>query len=115
MRIRIVSTPQGEAPEEVRRGWIGLELPLPPKFNGPATFLGTSVLAAPQNWIGQIIAMLTGRARIRTGYSVETSDALRLLVRHNPDAAEWWYKNTPRLVHPGRYFVFAADCCEEVE
>ena len=107
--------PPGDAPEDVRKGWIGLELPLPPNVNGPASHLGISVLAAPKNWIGQIFAMLTGRARTRVGYRVETSEALRLLVRHCPEAAEWWYKNTPRLVHPGRYFVFAANCCEEVE
>lgn len=28
VRIRIVRTPNGEAPESVRRAWVGLELPL---------------------------------------------------------------------------------------
>jgi hypothetical protein len=35
--IRIIATPSGEASEEVRRAWIGLELPLAAGETGPRT------------------------------------------------------------------------------
>src|SRR5258708_2466637 len=33
--VRIIATPTGEPPEEVRRAWIGLELPLAAGETGP--------------------------------------------------------------------------------
>jgi hypothetical protein len=49
------------------------------------------------------------------GYIVESNVAVNLLANHAPEAAEWWQANVARMIEPGRYFMFAAECCEEIE
>ncbi|MBK7556317.1 MAG: hypothetical protein IPI55_17475 [Flavobacteriales bacterium] len=61
-----------------------------------------------------LLAVLTGHAKRATGYVVEARTALELLTTHAPQAAEWWRTNAPRFLEPGRFFLFAADVCEEV-
>ena len=114
MKIRIKSIPPGEAPEDVRRAWIGLELPVPPRFAGRTRGLGVGVLSGPKSWFGILLATLFGQARRQDGYVVEASVAVNLLAVRAPEAAAWWRTNAAHVLVPGRCFVFAAACCEEL-
>src|SRR5262249_39552999 len=58
VRIRIIATPPGEAPEEVRRAWVGVELPL------------ARGAAEPRHW--NVVGAVSNRAPTATvGYLVE--------------------------------------------
>ena len=87
MRIRIRSTPPGEAPEHIRAAWVGLELPLAPNAPGLHSVLGFGVLSAPKSAIGQWFALLLGRWQRETGYIVEADQAVDLLAAKSPEAA----------------------------
>jgi hypothetical protein len=114
VRIRIKNTPPGEAPEHVRQAWIGLEIPVPPRFTGRRRGFGVGVLSGPKSRLGALFAILFGRAQREVGYIVEARVAVDLLASHSPDAADWWRRNAPRFIEPGRYFMFAAESCEEL-
>jgi hypothetical protein len=114
MKIRITSTPPGEAPEHVRQAWIGLEIPVPPRFAGRRRGFGTGVLSGPKSRLGGLLAILFGRAQREVGYTVEARVAVDLLASRSLEAADWWRKNAPRFIEPGRYFMFAAESCEEL-
>ncbi|MEX1132441.1 MAG: hypothetical protein WEC15_04380 [Flavobacteriales bacterium] len=115
MKIRITSTPPGEAPEHIRQAWVGLEIPVPQRYAGQQRAMGLGVLSGPKTWLGALLAVITGRAQQRNGYIVEANTAVELLAARAPEAADWWRKNTPHLIAPGRYFMFAVEACEEVE
>ena len=104
MQIRIRTTPPGEAPDHVRREWVGLVLPVPRHLSGQRKVHGFGVLSGPEGGRQQMI-----------GYIVESNVAVNLLANHAPAAAEWWRANVARMIEPGRYFMFAAECCEEIE
>src|SRR5579871_3824738 len=74
--IRIIAIPPGEAPEEVRRAWVGLVLPLAKRARGPLLARGFGVL--------------TGQRELTHGYAVRSRQAVEILSRHAPEAAEWW-------------------------
>ena len=114
MKIRITRTPPGEAPEHIRRAWIGLELPVAKGSSGQQRKLGVGVHSGPRTWLGVLFAILRGRAKRETGYVVEAKVALDLLAAHAPEAADWWRTHAPRFTEPGRYFLFAAEACEEI-
>ncbi len=113
MKIRIKSTPPGEAPEDIRQAWIGLEIPIPPRFAGRRRGFGVGVVSGPKSRLGALFAILLGRRQRAVGYIVEASVAVDLLAAHSPEAAGWWRQNAPSFIEPGRYFLFAADSCEE--
>lgn len=113
--VRIVATPPGEAPEDVRGAWVGLVLPLYRHRRGkPRRIYTAGVLSGPRGVWAAIWAILTGRTKTWFGYTVPAPDAIDLLEAANPDAAAWWRQNTPHLVEPGRFLVFPAEVCEIV-
>jgi hypothetical protein len=57
---------------------------------------------------------LFGFGQREFGYTVESKVAIELLAARSPEAAQWWHQNTPQFAEPGRYFMFAADSCEEL-
>jgi hypothetical protein len=114
MKIRIKSTPPGEAPENIRQAWVGLEIPVPARFAGPYQGFGFGVLSGPKTRFGALLALLFGRARRKAGYVVEASVAIDLLASRSREAADWWRQNAPRFIEPGRYFLFATESCEEI-
>jgi hypothetical protein len=114
MKIRIINTPPGEAPEQVRQAWIGLEIPVPPRFAGRRRGFGVGVLSGPKSLLGILFSVLFGRTQRVFGYTVESRVAIDLLAARSPEAAGWWRQNTPRLTKAGRYFMFAAESCEEL-
>lgn len=103
MRVRIVKVPPGEAPEKVRRAWVGLVLPLADGHSGPVQVFTRGVLSGE---------METDLPRMQ--YAVPVDAAVVLLERANPSAAAWWRENTPHMFGVGGNFGFPAHVCEEV-
>jgi len=112
MNILIISTPPGEAPEQVRAAWIGLTLPL--LVAGAHVTETVGVLSGPTTRFGLFFARLFGRVRRERGYFVDAHQAVELLATHAPDAARWWRESAARSVRPGSVFVFNSEVCQEV-
>lgn len=89
--IKIVAVPPGQAPEQVRREWVGLVIPLPEQSSG-----------------GLQAGVLGGRPQNVGGYQVSTREALRLLNEKAPEAAQWFLDR----VSLNSQLVFAKDVCE---
>jgi hypothetical protein len=112
--IRIIATPPGEAPEEVRRAWIGLDLPLAAGETGPRTVPVGGVLTGPRTFLGKLFKLLAGRRQYSYGYVIDAPQALVLLAEKAPWAAQWWRECAPHCWQPGSKFVFAAEACAAV-
>lgn len=110
--VRIVSAPPGDAPEEVRRAWVGLVVPLPRGSSGPRSVHTVGVLTGPHTWYRQLWAVITGRAEKMRGFVLDARQCFDLLDAHDPVAAEWWRKNTPHLLRPGQTLLFPSVTCE---
>ncbi|HSW89344.1 MAG TPA: hypothetical protein VLH19_00550 [Patescibacteria group bacterium] len=93
--VEIVSTPPGQAPEWVRKAWVGLSLPV-----------------APDHERGIQMGACGGEAQNVGGYSIPTEEALEILSAKNEDAAQWWFDNL--LVMPP-WLVFHRDVCKFTE
>ena len=79
--FRPTTTPVGGAPEDIRRQWLDVLLPVrdPRPIEGPLPYVGTDVIDR------------TERKLIEDGVKVTPSDALRALRLHDRDAAaSWW-------------------------
>jgi len=114
MQIRIKSTPPGEAPEHIRQSWIGVVIPVPPRFIGRRSGVGFGVLSGPKSRLIARFAALIGFGRRYAGYTVESRVAIDLLAARSREAAGWWRHNASHFTESGRYFLFAAESCEEV-
>jgi hypothetical protein len=77
-RIRIIKVPDGEAPYEIRQAWLGLTLPCDPFLGLPGSGLDLGVLS------------LMPVEENRLGFSVPQEEALAILEKENPGAADWW-------------------------
>jgi hypothetical protein len=99
-RIRITATPSGDAPEEIRRAWVGLELPL--------GRTGLQRLEAE--------GVTSGRgAGVVEGYVVCGKVAVELLAAHAPEAAEWWRRNAPQVLAAGYELLFPRAACQPLD
>lgn len=117
MRVKIVALPAGEAPEDIRKAWIGLVLPLAPEDgNGPIKEIGYGVLSRKSalGILGRLWRRITGRPNSSRQYAVPADEALAILTQTAPDAASWWRMNAPYLFGVGDRFGFASEVCEEV-
>lgn len=77
-RIRILKTPAGDAPLEIRGAWVmKYALPCYPYTGYPA---------------GVVKDVVSGRTveMKRRGVIVPQDKALEILWRHSPEAAKWW-------------------------
>jgi hypothetical protein len=99
--LRIKSTPPGEAPEEIRRAWVGVELPLRSCETGTTCISSVGVLSHqyPESAMG---------------YIVDGPSAVAALESQAPAAAEWWRQNAPHVVAPGYRLFFPVEVCERV-
>ena len=103
-RIRIVKLPRGEAPEWVRKAWIGIELLCYPHPN-----CTINLITGKHDLVGA----LSGRpVAPYFGYDVPTTLAIRALARKNQKAAKWWREHG----YPKEYFDFhfEDECAEEM-
>ena len=114
MKVRIVARPSGEAPDDVREAWIGLELPVRAGlFGGHRPFLTAGVLSGPRTWPQRLVALVRGRFDRRSGYAVDALEAVNILGHKSPMAASWWRARCPHLLDGKHVLVFTADVCEE--
>ncbi len=109
--IRIIAVPPGEAPEDVRRAWVGVRIPMPLLHRNPREWRSSGVLTGPKNLVARVSALLSGRLERHRGYAVAVVEAISALEARDPAAARWWRENTPHAIRPGKAFVFAAEVC----
>jgi len=109
--IRIVATPPGEAPEEIRRAWVGVRIPLPLFHTRSKEWRTAGVLTGPRTLFARLSALWSGRLKREGGYAVSVIEAIAALEAANPGAAKWWRENAPHLIRPGKAFVFASEVC----
>ena len=95
--VRITSVPEGEAPESIRRAWLGLVLPVWTTTDGRDGIIQTGVIS------GKSVPPLKG-------YVVYSSDAIEILGRTNREAQSWWETHA---LQSGS-FTFAEEWCEIV-
>ena len=111
--VRIIGVPLGEAPEAVRKAWVGLSLPLARgQSTRPQKYRVSGALSGPRGFLPVVLALLSGRLGMWEGYAVDTVPALAILSNANPEAANWWYREAPHMVRPDGKLVFPADVCE---
>jgi len=91
--FQITSLPPGEAPTDIQTAWIGCVMPL---FALRVSAVSRGVLTRQ-------------RLPNRPGYSVRVLDAIAVLERRSPAAAQWWREHTPYLIRPGKLFLFALE------
>jgi hypothetical protein len=100
-RIRIAGLPPGEAPEQIRQAWIGLELPLV-AGQAPGVLPGTvGVLSQQPEGYG-------------AGYVVDGATAVSILATRDSAAAQWWRINAPHVLVGGYQLVFPAEVCQRI-
>ena len=93
MKIRIISTPPGSvAPEEIRKQWVGIEIPILPEEE-----LRGSLWTGEQNAGGYVVSI------------GDAIDALRTAGREQ--AADFWEEIQ---AHIGNKLRFKKECCEVV-
>lgn len=98
MRFVIIATPSGQAPEEVRQKWIGVELET---LDNPGAIIGS-------------IGVLGGAARKQNSsqFIVDRHEAVAALREKSPEAANWFNENVSSW--PGQKFSFGAEFCREL-
>ncbi|WHI46103.1 hypothetical protein [Microbulbifer sp. VAAF005] len=111
MKVRIVEVPQGEAPLEIRKSWVGIELPLAKE--GLQNCRTVGVVSGPKTILGQLWKLLSGNTQGEIGYLVEGCVAINLLNESNPDAAKWWSENT-HFEKQGKYLFFNEKVCHVI-
>jgi hypothetical protein len=113
VQVRITDVPPGEAPDWVRRAWVGMVLPLAPGETGPRTPRTVGVLSGPRDFVMILLFFLFGRRNRETGYVVEGRVAVQLLAEKDAEAARWWQEKAPHVLRPGHRLVFQAEVCQE--
>lgn len=93
MLIKIVRLPKGEAPEEVRKAWVGCKLPI--------TDFAEFHLAEE---------VLSRKPRLKKGFFVHALSALAILKEKSQAAAEWFERNME--LTSSNYFCFNEKECE---
>jgi hypothetical protein len=113
MQIRVIDIPIGPAPEHVRKAWIGQVVRLLPGFERPTVRLAVTP-ARPASIFGWLLALVTGRIKIRRGYVVDASAAVEQLAKIAPEAAAWWRESWPEAVAPGMGLLINVAVCQEI-
>jgi hypothetical protein len=97
--LRVIRMPPGEAPEEIRQAWVGVELPLRRWETKSGLHTTEGVLS------------LHGSGKVH-GYAVDGRAAVEALAAHSPEAAHWWRTFAPQVVAPGYLLLFPSEVCE---
>lgn len=98
--IEIIDVPAGQAPDWVRRAWVGLVLPLDP--------LNPFVDG------GFCKGVMDGAYVSDGGYAVDAVSVVEILEQKSPEAAEWWRTNT-NWIRPRLQLVFCPEACQPIE
>lgn len=112
--VRIVATPNGEAPVHVRTAWIGVVVPLASEVAAAQDFTPSGVLTGKRPpLLLRAWAALRGRSMSR-GFEVPIVASIDILGQVRPDAARWWRENAPWLFVSGGTWFFDEASCELV-
>lgn len=95
--IRIVKVPPGEAPEFVRRAWVGVEFP--------------TIELPTEDRIE--IGIFGGESGNIGGYEVDVHVALEALRQVRPEMFVWWMENM-NVEFTAQALVFRRDVCEVI-
>jgi hypothetical protein len=101
----VTAVPPGDVPEQFRRAWVGLILPLAAGETGPHE------LTQPGGLLNRIRGWFDPPPRF---YFIDSEAAFGILGRAWPVAAEWWRANAARVVGPGNTIPFEASVCTKV-
>jgi hypothetical protein len=110
-RIKIIKTPPGDAPEAVRKEWVGVIIPLADSDSRPRYTMGIAG-GEPQNQDGYEVLVTDAVEALHNKY-------LRLLKDDEPayesayNAYQFWLYSP--LNQPGMRLQFKKDCCALVE
>jgi len=113
--IEIIATPPGEAPEEIRKGWIGVVIPLPRGFQAEQTTVGYGVLTGPRTWWSALLPFLHKKKVKWLGYRVSGREAVDALAKKDPAAASWWKENAPHVMGRLWFLSFPTEVCQVVD
>lgn len=98
--VRIVRPPSGDAPEWVRKAWLGMALPQSLHVSKAEQQSSPTLMSKVRGFFG---------GGQRPGHDVDTQVALGLLEHHASEAAQWW-----RSRPIGPLLRFDARACEPV-
>lgn len=114
MLMEIISTPQGNSPNWVRDGWVGLQFQ--PLEYQPVT-VQTRAAGTNGGVLTQIMAAAMGKPEIeeKRGYPANARDLLGLLSLHSAEAAQWYIDNAPQMLDPKQVFILDEACCVPVD
>lgn len=101
-KIRITGVPGGQAPEEIRQDWIGVEIPIDDNEEQPSVQETGGVIDRGEHPVPKRV------------YSVFALEAFAALKLHSKTAWDWWYQATPHLFAEGRHLLFDESACELV-
>ena len=87
--VRIAKIPEGPAPVEIRKAWVGLKLP-----------------AFRENPWGEEDFLTGAKMRVRESIIVPVEPAINILRKKDSGAATWFINNMPPWV---RLFTFGAN------
>ena len=110
--IEIIAVPNGEAPDWVRREWVGVRLPV--LFDGPHDWAVQGVVSGPRMWLMQVLHNWLKRPVMQHGYMVSSPLAIDLLAERSPEAAAWWRDVVPHLAHANSTLIFESRVCRVV-
>ena len=111
MNIEITQAPDGDAPLDIREGWVGIKLPTIDHRERSIRTVG--ILSSPKNIWSYLYLFFTSKTSRTNGYIVNSGKAIELLKMHNPNAAKWWCENTS-YENSGRVFLFQTESCREL-
>ena len=102
-RIKITGLPGGQAPEVIRRAWIGVEIPVDESEEQPCTQDTGGILVRGEQPVPKRV------------YTVFALDAFKALKKHNNGASLWWAASAPQWFREGMHLLFDESACELIE
>lgn len=103
-KVRFIDVPKGEAPLEIRRCWVGLEVPCL-CYQGQLPFSPDS---------GTFGAVSGKRLEFEPKYIISQYSAIEELAKAHPHAAEFWNRlGYPQS--PVALFSFNTECVQVIE
>ena len=95
LKIRIISRPDGGAPEGIRDQWIGLVMPA----------------RITDSRLADVMTLRRVTDRVG-GYAVPWEAAMDALGKKDPSARKWW--EGLNAVHHFPELIFTSNCCEVI-
>jgi hypothetical protein len=92
--------------------WYGLTLPT--VRAKPRTWRLAAADQTPGNRLQRIVDVVLRRGTPVFGYAVWADEAVEILSRTRPDAAEWWGENAQQLLTGRQVLIFDKQACEPV-